>query len=172
MADGTGRRYYFGWIPDRANKSDKGECYWGGIFAVPHEVAPSSKNRELEVKLPSEITNALQDPIDWKYKPVEGNSALVDKKIRVESAGTLTSVASIVPAALPGPDGPRVAESPFQFAEGAPIDVKILVEHDLVEAFVGERVALTYRCYDVAEYEIGIVVQDGNAEYEEITFTK
>ncbi len=82
------------------------------------------------------------------------------------------SVASMVPAALPGPDGPRVAESPFEFDDGAPIDVKILIEHDLVEAFVGEMAALTYRCYDAAEYEIGIVVQDGNAEYEEITFTK
>ena len=77
-----------------------------------------------------------------------------------------------MPAALPGPDGPRVAESSFEFDDGVPIDVKILIEHDLVEAFVGERTALTYRCYDAAEYEIGIVVQDGNAEYEEISFTK
>jgi len=39
-------------------------------------------------------------------------------------------------------------------------------------SFVDEKVALTYRCYDAAEYEIGIIVQDGNAEYEEIVFTK
>ena len=82
------------------------------------------------------------------------------------------SVASMVAAALPGPDGPRVAESHFEYDDGAPIDIKILIEHDLVEAFVDEKVALTYRCYDAAEYEIGIIVQDGNAEYEEIVFTK
>ena len=56
--------------------------------------------------------------------------------------------------------------------DGAPIDIKILIDHDLVEAFVDEKVALTYRCYDAAEYKIGIIVQDGNAEYEEISFKK
>jgi beta-fructofuranosidase len=239
MADGAGRRYYFGWIPDRANNSDRGEWYWGGIFAVPHEVAPSSKNSELEVKLPCQIAGAFQDPFDWTYKPVEGNSALTkEKKIRVESSGTLSygffefseksfllsckmrpidcrdhfgfviksdrdlssclllslergaqrvsllkypmpvdpfweaSVASMVPAALPGPDGPRVAETRFAFDDGSVIDVKILIDGDLVETFVGERAALTYRCYDAGEYEIGILVQDGSAEYEEIMFTK
>ena len=232
MADNAGRRYYFGWIPDRANNSDIGEWYWGGIFAVPHEVAPSLKNRELEVKLPSQIAQAYQNPIEWTYKAVAGNSSLAgDKKIRVDSVGTLTygffefsgksfllscrvkpidcrdnmgfviksdqdlstclllileqgaqrisllkypmpvdpfweaSVASMVAAALPGPDGPRVAESHFEYDDGFPIEIKILIEHDLVEAFVGEKVALTYRCYDAAEYEIGIIVQDGNAEY-------
>ena len=82
------------------------------------------------------------------------------------------SVASMVPAALPGPDGPRVAESHFEYDDGAPIDIKILIDNDLVEAFVDEKVALTYRCYDAAEYEIGIIVQDGNAEYEEIIVKK
>ena len=82
------------------------------------------------------------------------------------------SVASMVPAALPGPDGPRVAESHFEYIDGAPIDIKILIDHDLVEAFVDEKVALTYRCYDAAEYEIGIIVQDGNAEFEQIVFKK
>jgi beta-fructofuranosidase len=82
------------------------------------------------------------------------------------------SVASMVPAAFPVPDGPRVAESPLEFDDGAQIDVKILVEGDIVEAFVDERTALTYRGYDAAEYEIGAIVQDGNAEYGEITITK
>ena len=68
--------------------------------------------------------------------------------------------------------GQRFCAGIFTTFDGAPIDVKILIEHDLVEAFVGERAALTYRCYDAAEYEVGILVQDGNAEYEEITITK
>jgi hypothetical protein len=65
-----------------------------------------------------------------------------------------------------------VAQLLKQFDDGSLIDIKILVEHNLVEAFVGERAALTYRCYDATEYEIGLVVQDGNAEYEDITITK
>jgi beta-fructofuranosidase len=239
MANDAGRRFYFGWIPDRANKSDGGEWYWGGIFALPHEVSRSSKNQELEITLPSVVAETFRDPAEWQYKPIEGDSELVDKnKIRVKAIGTLAygffdfpgrryllsckvrpidcrdhfgfiiksdrdlssclllafepgakrvsllkypmqvdpfweaSVASMVRAAIPGPDGPRVAETPFDFDDGAAIDVKILVEDDLVETFVGEKAALTYRCYDAGEYEIGVIVQDGNAEYEQITLTK
>ena len=54
------------------------------------------------------------------------------------------------------------------FRDGELIDVKILIDHDLVEVFVGERVALNYRWYDAAEFAVGIVVQDGNAEFEDI----
>jgi beta-fructofuranosidase len=239
MANDAGRRFYFGWIPDRANKSDGGEWYWGGIFALPHEVSRSSKNQELEITLPSVVAETFRDPVEWHYKPIEGDTELVDKnKIRVKAIGTLAygffdfpgrryllsckvrpidcrdhfgfiiksdrdlssclllafepgakrvsllkypmqvdpfweaSVASMVRAAIPGPDGPRVAETPFDFDDGAAIDVKILVEDDLVETFVGEKAALTYRCYDAGEYEIGVIVQDGNAEYEQITLTK
>jgi hypothetical protein len=46
------------------------------------------------------------------------------------------------------------------------------MEHDDSSAGGTSSEALTYRCYDAAEYQIGIVVQDGNAEYEEITITK
>jgi beta-fructofuranosidase len=234
MADDKGDRYYFGWTPDRADNSDRGEWFWGGIFAVPHAVAPSSMSRELQVKLPQGIADAFQRPIDWVYRPVEGQSAAAGDKVRAESVGTLTygffefseprfiisckvrpldcrdyfgfaiksdrdlartllltiepaaqrvsllncpmpvdpfweaSVASIATAALPGPDGPRVAEEFFEFRDGELIDVKILVDDDLIEVFVGERVALNYRWYDAAEFAVGIVVQDGNAEYEDI----
>jgi beta-fructofuranosidase len=78
------------------------------------------------------------------------------------------SVASMVSSALPGPDGPRVAEDFFTFQEGGSIDMKILVDHDLIEVFVGEKVALNYRWYDAAEFAVGVVVQDGSAEYEDI----
>jgi beta-fructofuranosidase len=81
------------------------------------------------------------------------------------------SVASIAKAALPGPDGPRVAEDFLAFEDGEVIDVKILIDHDLVEVFVGGKVALNYRWYAAAESEIGVIVQDGNAEYDEISIT-
>jgi beta-fructofuranosidase len=237
MADDKGGRYYFGWTPDRANQSDRGEWFWGGIFTAPHAVVQSPKSRELEVRLPRAIADAFRQPIDWRYGPVEGQSTAVGDKVSVQSIGTLTygffefseprflmsckvrtkdcrdyfgfaiksdrnlartllltiepaaqrvsllnypmpvdpfweaSVASMVTAALPGPDGPRVAEDFFEFRDGELIDVKILVDHDLIEVFVGERVALNYRWYDAAEFEIGVVVQDGNADYEDIALT-
>ena len=78
------------------------------------------------------------------------------------------SVASMVSPWLPGPDGPRVAEDFFGFQDGEAIDMKILVDHDLIEVFVGKKVALNYRWYDAAEFPMGVVVQDGSAEYEDI----
>jgi hypothetical protein len=50
------------------------------------------------------------------------------------------SVASMASSALPGLDGPRVAKDFFAFQDGESIDMKILVDHDLVEVFVGEKV--------------------------------
>ena len=238
MADEKGRRYYFGWTPDRAGSSDRGEWFWGGVFAVPHEVAPAQGSRELRLKLPQAIAGGFKTPIDWVYRPVEGQSAAEGNRVLVKSVSTVAygffqfsepyflfsckvrpldcrdyfgfaiksdrdlarallvaiepaaqrvsllnypmpvdpfweaSVASMATAAFPGPDGPRVAEDFFEFQDGDPIDVKILVDHDLIEVFVGETVALNYRWYDAAEFAIGIIVQDGNAEYEGIALAR
>jgi len=237
MADDRGGRYYFGWTPDRADASDRGEWFWGGIFAAPHAVAPSPGNGELEVKLPQAVVDAFRRPVAWRYEPVEGDSVAAGGAVRVQSVATLSygffgfsepsflfackvrptdcrdffgfaiksdrnlarsllltiepaaqrvslliypmpvdpfweaSVASIAKAALPGPDGPRVAEDFLAFEDGEVIDVKILIDHDLVEVFVGGKVALNYRWYAAAESEIGVIVQDGNAEYDEISIT-
>lgn len=72
----------------------------------------------------------------------------------------------------PGPDGIRVCEKPFTFKNGDVIDFKIVVDHDMMEIFIGEKVAFTYRSYEKPEYEIGIMVQDGNAEYYDIEIKK
>jgi beta-fructofuranosidase len=237
MADDKGGRFYFGWTPDRADRSDRGDWYWGGIFAVPHAVIQSPGSRELEVRLPQAIADTFRDPVDWIFLPVRGNAAAQGKSVIVESVSTLTygffafsaprflfackvrpddcrdyfgfaiksdrelartlmltiepftgrvsllnfpmpvdpfweaSVASMVQAAVPGPDGPRVAEAFLDIPAGEPIDVRILVDGDMVEAFVGERIALNYRWYDTAEFELGVVVQDGVAEYFDIDIT-
>lgn len=72
----------------------------------------------------------------------------------------------------PGPDGIRVCEKPFSFQNGDIIDIKVAVDHDMVELFIGEKVAFTYRSYAKAEHETGIIVQDGNAEFYDIYFSK
>jgi beta-fructofuranosidase len=235
MADDKGGRYYFGWTPDRAGRSDQGEWFWGGIFAVPHAVSRSSTAGELEVALPQAIADIFRKPVDWIYRPMEGESAAADRTVIAKSIGSLAygffefseprflmsckvrsidcrdsfgfaiksdknlartlllmfepaaqrvsllnypmpvdpfwevSVASMVSSGAPGPDGPRVADESFAFQDGESIDMKILVDHDLIEVFVGEKVALNYRWYDAAEFALGVVVQDGSAEYEDIT---
>ncbi len=53
------------------------------------------------------------------------------------------SCQAVPKATEPGPDGVRVAEKTFAIENGAAIDVKISVDHDMVEVFVGEQVAFT-----------------------------
>ena len=73
---------------------------------------------------------------------------------------------------MPGPDGVRVCEKTFPIEEGTPIDVKIVVDHDMVEAFIGDQVAFTYRIYAKPEYELGVIAQDARVEFYDIALTK
>ncbi|SCP98944.1 glycoside hydrolase family 32 protein [Anaerobium acetethylicum] len=72
----------------------------------------------------------------------------------------------------PGPDGIRVCEKPYRFEDNDIIDVKVFVDHDMIEIFVGEKVAFTYRSYEKPEYEIGLIVQDSVAEFYDISISK
>ena len=51
-------------------------------------------------------------------------------------------------------------------------DVKISVDHDMVEVFVGEQVAFTYRIFRKPEYEIGLLAQDAKVEFANIAIRK
>ena len=42
----------------------------------------------------------------------------------------------------------------------------------MIEIFVDEKVAFTYRIYRSCDYQLGIIVQDGNAEVSDIRVTK
>ena len=72
----------------------------------------------------------------------------------------------------PGPDGIRVCEKPFAFKDGDVIDIKLVIDDDMVEIFMGEKAAFTYRVYEKTDYEVGLVVQDGNAEYFDMEVTQ
>ena len=37
---------------------------------------------------------------------------------------------------------------------------------------MGEKAAFTYRVYEKTDYEVGLIVQDGNAEYFEMEVTR
>lgn len=238
MENEEGRRFYFGWAHDRAERSDNGEWYWGGAFCVPHEVA-ANQDGELDVKMPDEIAASFNDVVAWKHKPMLGDAKMYGStSLDVHSPGTLSygffdvnepaflfkcklqpkecydnfglllksdkaaarclvlsfepgmqrvsllnlpmdvdpfwqqSCTNIGQPKDPGPDGIRVCEKPFSFQHKDIIDVKVLIDHDMVEIFVGESVAFTYRSYEKPEYEIGYIVQDGNVEYYGIEITK
>ncbi len=72
----------------------------------------------------------------------------------------------------PGPDGPRVCEKPFPFQSGDQIRIRTVIDNDMVEIFVGDRIAFTYRSYEKPDYEVGLILQDGNAVYSNISFVK
>ena len=72
----------------------------------------------------------------------------------------------------PGPDGFRVSEKPFLIKEGEPIDIKVVIDKDMIEAFIGEKVAFTYRSYAKPDYEVGLFVQDGAADFYNVEIRK
>ena len=82
------------------------------------------------------------------------------------------SCQAVPKATEPGPDGVRVAEKTFEIKDGQAIDVKISVDHDMVEVFVGEQVAFTYRIFRKPEYEIGLLAQDAKVEFANIAIRK
>lgn len=237
MQDDDGRRFYFGWAHDRADRSDRGEWYWGGTFCVPHEVVATADGG-LDVKLPKEYEHVFEKPVAWDYIPVLGNAELHgDRLVEMDSVSTCTygflghneesymlkckimprevydhfgillksdkeasgclllefdvamqrvslvnlpmgvdpfwvqSCQAVPPATEPGPDGVRVCEKTFDITEGSEIDVKIIVDHDMVEVFVGEQVAFTYRIYAKPEFETGLLAQDARVEFYDIEIT-
>ena len=237
MANEEGRRFYFGWAHDRANQSDYGQWYWGGIFCVPHEVV-QRPDGELDVKLPKEIASSADSHVSWKHVPKLGHVEIEKSDVSVLSKGTFSYgffdhnessfmfSCSIVPheafdhfgllfksdgdAAVslilqfdvgmnrvsllnlpmavdpfwqqscqsiphptdPGPDGVRVAEKPFMFENGKPIEIKAIIDYDMVEVFIKDEVAFTYRMYAKPEYEIGYMVQDGDVDFKDIAISK
>jgi len=88
MQDDNGRRFYLGWAHDRADNSDHGEWYWGGAFAIPHEVI-ATPDGNLDVKMPKEIIDTFDTPVEWKFKPMEGDwKTYGSPNIAINSVGT------------------------------------------------------------------------------------
>ena len=86
MANDEGRRFYFGWAHDRADRSDYGEWYWGGAFCIPHEVKRNSRG-ELDVMLPEEYRKAFSSPVPYRILHKMGTVEHTDNSVVVESPG-------------------------------------------------------------------------------------
>lgn len=234
----NGRRFYFAWAHDRANKSDDGEWYWGGIYCIPHEVC-SKPDGNLDVKMPQEIADALNQNLPWDLCPQEGimerktedtftaeaigtmaygfldtgdlKSMLLQCKIKPmdcnDSFGLLlkcndhadrgyhlsfdvaaqrvtlmkmpwpldpfwAETCPVLETPVAEPDGPRVCEKPFRFQNGDSIDVKIVIDHNMMEMFIGNQVAFTFRSYSPCSHELGWFVRDGKTEFSNIKVSK
>ena len=76
------------------------------------------------------------------------------------------------PIIPPEVDGPRVCEKPFPFKPGDYINVKVVMCNDLIEIFVGDTIAFSYRSYTEMPYKIGVFAQDCSVEYHNLAFTK
>lgn len=84
----------------------------------------------------------------------------------------VASCQAVPPAKDPGPDGIRVCEKTFPIIPGEEIAVQAVVDRDMVEIFVGGKVAFTYRSYAKAEFEAGFIAQDAEVEFYEIKIRK
>lgn len=238
MENDQGRRFYFGWAHDRADRNDFGAWYWGGQFCIPHEVSQNEAG-ELDVKLPVEYSKSWNEPVIWSYRHIWGNHKRYgEQTIYLDSPETLSygffdtkeksflfsckvkpsdmadyfglllksdadaaqclilafdkgmqrvsllnlpmavdpfweaSCTNIGRPKEPGPDGIRVCEKPFRFADEDIIDLKVIIDKDMIEIFAGEKIAFTYRFYGETEYEIGLISQDGKAGFFDISLTK
>lgn len=74
----------------------------------------------------------------------------------------------IIPAEV---DGPRVCEKTYPFKDGDIINIKLVLTDTMIEAFIGEQVAFSYRTYNKMPRRIGVFAQDCNVEYHNINFT-
>ena len=72
----------------------------------------------------------------------------------------------------PGPDGFRVCEKPFGIQTGEKIDITVIIDNDMIEIFVGDKATFTYRSYASPDYEVGLFVQDGDANFYNVTINK
>ena len=75
----------------------------------------------------------------------------------------------IVPAEV---DGPRVCEKTYPFKDGDYINIKLVLSDTTIEAFIGDRIAFSYRTYAKQPNRIGVFAQDCNVEFHNISFTK
>lgn len=75
------------------------------------------------------------------------------------------------PIIPPEVDGPRVCEKVFEFTDGDYINVKVVLTDTMIEAFIGDKVAFSYRTYQKMPYRIGIFAQDCIVEYHNIRFS-
>ena len=237
LKNDDGRRFYFAWAHDRADRSDFGEWYWGGAFCIPHEVI--AHDGEISVKIPEEYVRAWNHPIQFQIEPVWGNQETSEPDaVTVKSAETLSygffkipresfffqckmkprdvrgcfglliksdaecrqyiqlaldpamqrvsllnlpmevdpfwvaSCTNIGKPKDPGPDGVRVCERPLSFHNGDEINVQVAIDKDMIEIFVNDEAAFTYRFYARTDYNIGWIVQDGSVDFCNIQVTE
>jgi beta-fructofuranosidase len=67
-------------------------------------------------------------------------------------------------------DGPRMVERPIAIKAGTAIKLQVLIEGSMVEAFVDDRLALTYRAYDSGKSAatFGLYCEDGSVSFDEV----
>jgi beta-fructofuranosidase len=66
-------------------------------------------------------------------------------------------------------DGPRLVERRFDLASQQPIECKLLVSGSILELFINDTIALSYRVYSRAPHELGLFVEDGSLTADQIS---
>lgn len=70
------------------------------------------------------------------------------------------------------PDGPTVGEKSYLLENGQRIKVRIVIDDSIMEIFVDDSITFSFRCCAEADYEIGLLAQDGVAAFEDIRFVE
>ena len=74
MPKGDSARIYFGWVHDRAGRTNSGAWLWGGDFTAPREVV-ADPSGELIVRLPKEVSGTYSKPLPFTIEGATAASA-------------------------------------------------------------------------------------------------
>jgi beta-fructofuranosidase len=82
------RRFAFGWVHDRQEKSDSGAWQWGGDFGLPRQIVEISDG-ELVTRIPAELI-AASPGLDASFTPCMGDwDSPATGKLEVEAVGSM-----------------------------------------------------------------------------------
>lgn len=88
-ANDEGRRFYFGWVHERATPDDKDHWCWGGDFCIPHEIVQRTDG-QLDFKMPEEFNECFTERVDSLFKRQQGDININDGSITVDSIGKMS----------------------------------------------------------------------------------
>jgi len=71
-----------------------------------------------------------------------------------------------------GPDGPRLVEQPLNIIEENDINCRIFIENSIIEVFINQQLALSYRVYTKGDFSFGLLNQSGELIFKNIIFYK
>lgn len=72
---------------------------------------------------------------------------------------------------IPSPEiyEPPLVDRPLSITRSCPVRFQVLVSDTIIEVFINDQIALTYRVYEHSDAPLGLFVEEGSAQFEKIS---